>query len=189
MPCFDLPLSQRTVSSPSIVLSQCGRSKVPTAQPHLPAEYTFFICTWHTLQYPLLWCTACSQNFSLTSLSISQYTVHKTRRLLPSNCVSISIHHQTMTGWCIMNWNGRGRKWSWPVWRTTATFAWRDRERPMKICQGSCYHGQYSHQVLPSEPIPSVNIYNIHLAKYTSVDVNAQSKVRWWASYCGEDPM
>ena len=29
----------------------------------------------------------------------------------------------------------------------------------------------------------------LHLAKYTSADVNAQSKVRWWASYCSEDPM
>jgi len=41
---------------------------VPTAQLHHPAEYTFFICEWHKLQSPLLWCTACSQNFPLTSL-------------------------------------------------------------------------------------------------------------------------
>ena len=27
----------------------------------------------------------------------------------------ISIHHQTMTGQCIMNWNLHGKKWSWPV--------------------------------------------------------------------------
>jgi len=28
----------------------------------------------------------------------------------------------------------------------------------------------------------------LHLAKYIPVDVNAQTKVRWWASYCSEDP-
>ena len=128
-PCFDLHFSQRTVSSPSIVLSQCGRSKVPTAQLHHPAAYTFFICTWHTLQSLLLWCTASSQNIPLTSLPISQYTLHKMRRLTIQLC--ISIHHHTMTDWCIMNWNGRGRKWSWHVWSTTATFAWRNREKPM----------------------------------------------------------
>ena len=81
VPCFDLPLSQRIVSSHSIVLSQCGRSKVPTAQLHHPAAYTFFICIWHTLQSPLLWCTVYSQNFPLTSLPVSQYIVHKMRRL------------------------------------------------------------------------------------------------------------
>jgi len=37
-----------TVSSPSLVLSQCGRSKVPTVQLHHPAEYIYFISTWHT---------------------------------------------------------------------------------------------------------------------------------------------
>ena len=47
-PCFDLPLSQRTVSSPGLVLGQCGMSKVPTTQLHHPAQYTFFIYTWHT---------------------------------------------------------------------------------------------------------------------------------------------
>jgi len=126
-----------------------------------------------------------------------------------------------------MKWNGR--KWSQPVYSTAATFASRDREKPMKICQASWCHGQDSHQVLPSEPIPSVDLYNIihhrqqnknrtypslpqyvhtvavttihcryihctpasattctapfistalYLAKYTSLDVNAQSKVR-----------
>ena len=80
-PCFDLPLLQRTVSKPSLLLSSCGRSKFPTAQFHHPEEYTFFICKWHTLQCPLLWCIACSQNFPLTSLPLSQYIVHKMRRL------------------------------------------------------------------------------------------------------------
>ena len=28
----------------------------------------------------------------------------------------------------------------------------------------------------------------LHLAKYISVDVNAQSKVRWWALHCSERP-
>jgi hypothetical protein len=65
-----------------------------------------------------------------------------------------------MTGWCIMTWNGWGRKWLQPVWSTTATFASRDREEPTKICQASWCHGYDSHQVLPSEPIPSVDFYN-----------------------------
>jgi hypothetical protein len=36
------------------------------------------------------------------------------------------------------------------------------REKPMKTCQASWCHGQDSHQVLPSEPIPSVDLHNIH---------------------------
>ena len=59
-----------------------------------------------------------------------------------------------------MNWNGCGRKWSQPVWSTNATFAWRDRAKPTKICQARWCHGQDSHQALPSEPIPSVYLYN-----------------------------
>ncbi len=48
-PCFDLPLSQRMVSSPSIVLSQCGRSKVPTAQLHHSSRiYIFHLYMAHT---------------------------------------------------------------------------------------------------------------------------------------------
>ena len=47
VPCFDMPVT-RTVSSPCLVLSKYGRSKVSTAQLHHPAQYTFFICTWHT---------------------------------------------------------------------------------------------------------------------------------------------
>ena len=70
-----------------------------------------------------------------------------------------------MTGWCIMNWNGCGTKWSRPVWSNTVPFAWRDREKPMKICQVSwCYKD--SHQVLPSEPIPSVDLYYINHHHY-----------------------
>ena len=62
-----------------------------------------------------------------------------------------------------MNWNGRGGKWSQPIWTTTATFAWRDRAKPMKICQASWCHGQDSHQALPSEPVPSVYLYNLSI--------------------------
>ena len=39
-------------------------------------------------------------------------------------------------------------------------------EKPMKICQASWCHGQDSHQVLPSEPIPSVDLYFIIHHRY-----------------------
>ena len=55
--------------------------KFPTAQLHHPVQYTLFICTWHTLQSPPLRWTACSQNFPLPSLPISQHIVHKMRSL------------------------------------------------------------------------------------------------------------
>ena len=72
-----------------------------------------------------------------------------------------------------MNWNGRGRKWSWPVWSTTATYAWRNREKLTKICQASWWHGQDSHRVLPCEPTPSVDLYNIiHHCYHSSLQVH-----------------
>jgi len=36
----------------------------------------------------------------------------------------------------------------------------------MKICQANWCHGQDSHHVLPSEPIPSVDMYNIFYHHY-----------------------
>ncbi len=58
-------------------------------------------------------------------------------------------------------------------------------EKPMKICEASWCHGQYSHQVLPSEPIPSVDLYNIihhhyqnkcliHIPVYLSMSIPQQ---------------
>jgi hypothetical protein len=35
------------------------------------------------------------------------------------------------------------------------------REKSMRMCKGNWCHGQDSHQVLPPEPIPSVDLYNI----------------------------
>ena len=90
-----------------------------------------------------------------------------------------------MTGWCINNWNGGGRKWSWTVWSTTATFVWRDREKPMKIWQASWYHGQYSQQVLLSEPIPSVDLYNIiHPVTRSTLFINQSTSVCPYPSRC-----
>ena len=100
----------------------------------------------------------CLQSKLLTHQS-ANITVHCTQN---EKTVTIQLcqyqYPSKLSGWCIMNWNGGGRKWSQPVWSSTATFAWRDREKPMKICQASWCHGQYSHQVLPSEPIPSVDL-------------------------------
>jgi len=62
-----------------------------------------------------------------------------------------------------MIWNGCGRKRSRPVWSTNATFTWRDRAKPTKICQASWRHGQDSHPALPSEPVPSVYLYNLSI--------------------------
>ena len=56
---------------------------------------------------------------------------------------------------------------------------------PMKICQASWCHGQDSHKVLPSEPIPSVDLYNfihhqyqnkclIHILVYLSMSTPQQ---------------
>ena len=44
---------------------------------------------------------------------------------------------------------------------------------------------------MPASHHTHSSIYStaLHQTKYTSVDVNAQSKVRWWVSYCSEDPM
>ena len=84
------------------------KEQCPYSTASSSSRISFFMCTWHTFQSSLLWCTACSQNFPLTSLPASQYIVHKMRRLQPFNCVSISIHHPTMIVWSIMNWNGRG---------------------------------------------------------------------------------
>jgi len=60
-----------------------------------------------------------------------------------------------MTDWCIVNWNGMegsGHCLSGvPM-----------QHLPMKICQATWCHEQDSHKVLPSEPIPSVDLYIIH---------------------------
>ena len=42
-PCFDLPLLQRTVSKPSLLLSSCGRSKFPTAVSSSRRIYIFHL--------------------------------------------------------------------------------------------------------------------------------------------------
>ena len=153
MPCFDLPLSQRTVSSQSSFELMWKKWSPYSTASSSSRIYIYHLYMAHTSVSTTV--VYRSQNFPLTSLPISQYIVNKMRRMEPFNCVSISIHHQAMTGWCTMKWNVCGRKWSWPVWSTTATFAWRDKEKPMKI------YGQDSHQVLPYKPIPSVDLYNI----------------------------
>jgi len=48
----------------------------------------------------------------------------------------------------------------------TACLKYHHRQKPMKICQASWCHGQDSHQVLPSEPITSVDLYNIIHHRY-----------------------
>ena len=87
--------------------------------------------------YPNLWMSSRIYIFQLymAHTSVPPTVVYCLQSKLPTHqSVNISIHNQTMAGWCIMNWNGRERKWSWPVCSITATFAWRDREKPMKIC-------------------------------------------------------
>ena len=76
-----------------------------------------------------------------------------------------------------MNWNGRGRKWSQPVGSTIATFVWRKREKPMNICHASWYHGQDSHQVLPSQPFPSVVLYNITITRTSALFISQSPSV------------
>ena len=97
-----------------------------------------------------------------------------------------------MTGWCTIDWYEHGRKWSRPVWSTTATFSWRDREKPMKISQASWCHGQDSHKVLPSEPIPSVDFYNIihhHCQNKCLVHILATSVCPYPSSYPSSLPV
>jgi len=48
--------------------------------------FHLYMAPWHTLQFPLLCCTACSQNFPLIGLPISKFSVHKMRRLTIQLC-------------------------------------------------------------------------------------------------------
>jgi len=132
---------------------------VPTVQLHHPAEYTFFIVLG--THFCLHYCGV------LLAVKTSHSPVCQYHSTLSQNEKNVIIqlcqywYPSSKKGWCIMNWNGRGRKWSQPVRSTTATFAWRNREKPMNICHASWCHGQDSHQALPSQPIPSVVLYNI----------------------------
>jgi len=58
-----------------------------------------------------------------------------------------------------MTWNGRGSGHG--LSEVLLQHLLEGTEKPMYICHASWCHGQDSHQVLPSQPIPSVVLYNI----------------------------
>jgi len=89
----------------------------------------------------------CSQNEKTVTIQLCQYQY-------PSSNIDRLVHNEL--------------EWTWKEVVTAClkyqcTFAWRDRAKPMKICQASWCHGQDSHQALSSEPIPSVGLYNLSI--------------------------
>ena len=101
----------------------------------LPAVKTSHspVCQYHS-----------TQNEKTVTIQLCQYRY-------PSSNNDWLLHNELEWMW----------KWSRPVWSTTATFAWRDRKKAMKICQASWCHRKDSNQVIPSEPIPSVGLHII----------------------------
>ena len=198
---------------------------------------THFSSVHSTHLSTLPWCTACSQNFQLTSLPVSQYTVHKMRRLTiqlcqyqyPSSNNDWLVHNELEWTWkevvtaylqyycniCLKgqrkaNGNLSGRLVPWTRF-TSSNAIWTNpfsrfvQYYPLSLSEQVPYSHpslpQYVHTLavttihcryiycMPASAIIRTAISTaLHLTKYNSVDVHAQSKVRGWASYCSEDP-
>ena len=63
----------------------------------------------------------CSLQSNLPTHQSANITVHCTQNKTVT--IQLCQYQYPSSNWCIMNWNGHGRKWSWPILSTTATFA------------------------------------------------------------------
>jgi len=121
-----------------------------------------FIFHVHVAHIPVFTTVVYCLQSKLPAHQFASITVHSTQNEKTATIQLCQYQYPSSNNDCLkhneLEWTW---KWSQPVWSTIATYAWTDREKPMKICQASWCHGQDSHQVLTSEPIPSVDLYNI----------------------------